>query len=171
MGHGRRGARNGPPHVTSLLVPCVTCGHHAGMQTETERARWAAAFADQLAGFAPGPYPEAPEEAPARLASPATRLKRSQENAKARAQRARDKAKRAAELDAAIAQGLRSILRQRRVYERMRDGEELSGIAVRVEPIFAEGMRYLVEHCEWERPLASRALTARLLRPAKPPPA
>jgi hypothetical protein len=42
----------------------------------------------------------------------------------------------------------------------MRDGEELSGIAVRVEPIFAEGMRYLVEHCEFA---LSRARWARAL--------
>ena len=140
------------------------------MQTDADRARWAEAFADRLAGFEPGPYPDVPE-ASRKTPSPATRLANSQANARARAQRARDKAKKAAELDAAIAQGLRSVLRARKVYERMRDGEELSGIAVRVEPIFAEGMRHLVEHCEWERPLASRALTARLLRPAKPPPA
>ncbi|AWV16729.1 hypothetical protein A3862_15490 [Methylobacterium sp. XJLW] len=141
------------------------------MQTETERARWAAAFADQLAGFAPGPYPEAPEEAPARPASPATRLAKSQENARGRAQRSREKAKRAAELDSAIADGLRGILRARKVFERMRDGEPFADMAVRIEPIFAKAMERLVEEHGWERPLASRALTARLLRPAKPPPA
>ncbi|MEH3144078.1 MAG: hypothetical protein PGN34_01695 [Methylobacterium frigidaeris] len=143
------------------------------MQTETdiERARWAAAFADQLAGFAPGPYPETPEEAPARPASPATRLKRSQENAKARAQRARDKAKRAAELDSAIADGLRSVMRRRKVLERLRDGEEMSRMAVCIEPVLGVAMERLVDVYGWERPLASRTLTARLLRPAKPPPA
>lgn len=141
------------------------------MQTETERARWAAAFADQLAGFEPGPYPETPEEAPARAASPATRLKRSQENAKARAQRARDKAKRAAELDSAIADGLRSVMRRRKVLERLRDGEDMARMAVCIEPVFGGAMERLVDVYGWERPLASRALTARLLRPSKPPPA
>ncbi|SFV16756.1 hypothetical protein SAMN02799631_06509 [Methylobacterium sp. 174MFSha1.1] len=133
-----------------------------------DRARWAAAFADSLAGFDPGPYVAGDEEAGMPL-SPATRLTQSQENARKRAKRARDKARKVHELDAAIAQGLRSILRQRKVYERMKDGEELNNMAVRVEPVFAEAMRYLVEHCGWDRKLASRALTAKLLRPAQPP--
>ena len=65
-----------PPHGTVRLVSCVTCGHHAVMQTETdiERARWAAAFADRLAGFEPALYPDVPEKTPAKPASPATRL-------------------------------------------------------------------------------------------------
>lgn len=143
------------------------------MQTETdiERARWAAAFADRLAGFEPALYPDVPEKTPAKPASPATRLAASQEKARSRAQRARDKAKRAAELDSAIADGLRGILRQRKVFERMRDGEPFTDMAVRIEPIFAKAMERLVEEHGWERPLASRALTLRLLRPAKPPPA
>ncbi|WP_438345786.1 hypothetical protein [Methylorubrum populi] len=138
------------------------------MQTETERARWAEAFADRLAGFEPGPYPDVPEEA---LACPSARPATPQENARKRAQKSRDKARRAYELDSAIADGLRSILRQRKVFERMRDGEDFADMAVRVEPIFAKAMERLVEAHGWERPLASRALTARLLRPGKPPPA
>ncbi len=143
------------------------------MQTETdiERARWAAAFADRLAGFEPAPYPDVPEEAPAKPASPATRLTASQEKARSRAQRARDKAKRATELDSAIADGLRSVMRRRRVLERLRDGEEMSRMAVCIEPVFGVAMERLVDVYGWERPLASKAITARLLRPAKPPPA
>ncbi|BCM83577.1 hypothetical protein [Methylobacterium indicum] len=133
-----------------------------------DRARWAAAFADTLAGFEPGPY-VAEDEGAGMPLSPATRLTQSQENARKRAQRARAKAKRLHELDAAIVQGLRSIMRARRVYERMKDGEEFSGIAVRVEPVFGEAMRYLVELCGWDRKLASKALTMKLLRPAQPP--
>ncbi|MEH3143994.1 MAG: hypothetical protein PGN34_01230 [Methylobacterium frigidaeris] len=71
---------------------------------------------------------------PPKTASPATRLVQARKTAAARAQRARDKARRAHELDAAIVAGLRSILRARKVYERMKDGEELSGMAVRFEP-------------------------------------
>lgn len=133
-----------------------------------DRARWASAFADELAGFEPGPFVPEDEGAGMPL-SPATRLTQSQENARKRAQRARAKAKRVHELDAAIAQGLRSIMRQRKVYERMKDGEELAGMAVRIEPVFHEAMRYLVELCSWDRKLASRALTTKLLRPAQPP--
>jgi hypothetical protein len=137
-------------------------------QTETDRARWAAAFADRLAGFEPGPYPDV-DEAPAKPASPASRLKQSQAKAAARAQRARDKARRSAELDSAIADGLRSILRQRKALERMRDGEALTDMAVRIEPIFGTAMERLVKEHGWNRALASKALTARLLRPEKPP--
>ncbi len=129
----------------------------------------AAAFADRLAGFEPGPYPDV-DEAPAKPASPASRLKQSQAKAAARAQRARDKARRSAELDSAIA-GLRaaSILRQRKALERMRDGEALTDMAVRIEPIFGTAMERLVKEHGWDRALASKALTARLLRPEKPP--
>lgn len=137
-------------------------------QTETDRARWAEVFADRLAGFEPGPYPDVPAT-PAKPASPATRLANSQANARARAQRARDKARRTAELDSAIADGLRGILRQRKALERMRDGEAFKDMAVRIEPIFATAMERLVEDYGWDRALASKALTARLLRPAKPP--
>lgn len=136
--------------------------------TETERARWAAAFADRLAGFEPAPYPDVPEEVPT---YPSAHLTTPQENARKRAQKSRDKARRAYELDSAIADGLRGILRQRKVFERMRDGENFTDMAVRIEPIFAKAMETLVEEHGWERPLASRTLTARLLRPAKPPPA
>lgn len=134
----------------------------------SDRARWAAAFADTLAGFEPGPYVAEDEDAGMPL-SPAARLTVSQENARKRAKRARDKARKMHELDAAIAQGLRSIMRQRKVYERMKDGEPLDRIAVRVEPVFGEAMRYLTEICGWDRKLASRALTVKLLRPAQPP--
>lgn len=133
-----------------------------------DRARWASAFADELAGFEPGPYVPEDEGAGMPL-SPATRLSVSQENARKRAKRARDKARKVHELDAAVAQGLRSILRQRLVYERMKDGEPLDRMAVRIEPVLAEAMRYLVEICGWDRKLASRALTVKLLRPAQPP--
>lgn len=51
----------------------------------------------------------------------------------------------------------------------MRDGEPLDRMAVRIEPVFSEAMRYLVEICSWDRKLASRALTVKLLRPAQPP--
>ncbi|MBE7196329.1 MAG: hypothetical protein INR70_00800 [Parafilimonas terrae] len=139
------------------------------MQTETERARWAAAFADELAGFEPGPYPDVPEEAPAKPASPATRLSVSQEKARGRAQRARDKARRAAELDSAIVEGLRSVSRRRKVLERLRDGEDMAQIAVCLQPVFGTAMERLVLDHGWDRKLASKAITARLLRPAKPP--
>lgn len=143
------------------------------MQNDTEdaRARWAAAYADELAGFEPGPYPDVPEEAPAKPLSPATRLARSQEKARGRAQRARDKARRAAELDSAIVEGLRSVSRRRKILERLRDGEDLARVAVCLQPILGIAMTILVEDCGWDRKLASQALTARLLRPAKPPPA
>lgn len=121
------------------------------MQTLTERARWAAAFADQLAGVEPGPYPDV-DEAPAKSPSPATRLAVAQEKARGRAQRARDKARRSAELDSAIADGLRSILRQRKALERMRDGEAFKDMAVRIEPIFGTAMERLVEDYGWEHP-------------------
>ena len=135
-------------------------------QTETDRARWAEAFADRLAGFEPGPYVD---EAPSKTASPATRLKQTQANARARAQRARDKARRAAELDSAIVEGLRSVSRRRKVLERLRDGEDMARMAVCLQPIFGTAMERLVEDYGWDRALASKSLTARLLRPAKPP--
>lgn len=134
----------------------------------SDRARWAAAFADELAGFEPGPYVAGDSEAP-KPPSPATRLAQARKTAAARAQRARDKARRSHELDAAIAQGLRSIMRQRKVYERMKDGEELGGMAVRIEPIFGEAMQVLVTDYGWDRALAATALNRRLLRPAQPP--
>ncbi|GAB6842999.1 hypothetical protein HNR00_003080 [Methylorubrum rhodinum] len=133
-----------------------------------DRAAWATAFADELLGFEHVDVDDVPEDAP-RAPSPATRLTVSQAKARGRAQRARDKAKRAHELDAAIVQGLRSILRQRKVYERMRDGESLDKIAVRVEPILGVAMQALVEEHGWDRQHASAALNRKLLRPAQPP--
>lgn len=134
----------------------------------SDRARWAAAFADELAGFEPGPYVEGDSEAPKPL-SPATRLVKARKTAAARAQRARDKARRAHELDAAIVAGLRSTLRQRKVYERLRDGEAMAQVAMRLEPILGEAMTALVEDYGWERPHAAGALNRKLLRPAQPP--
>lgn len=134
----------------------------------SQRAAWASAFADELVGVEHIDMDDVPDDAPKAL-SPATRLVQARKTAAARAQRARDKAKRAAELDAAIVAGLRSILRQRRVYERMRDGEPLGGIAVRLEPILGEAMQVLVTDCGWERQHASAALNRKLLRPAQPP--
>ncbi|MBE7197319.1 MAG: hypothetical protein INR70_05900 [Parafilimonas terrae] len=134
----------------------------------SQRAAWASAFADELLGVEHIDMDDVPDDAP-RPPSPATRLVQTRKTAAARAQRARDKARRAHELDQAIVQGLRSILRQRKVYERLRDGESLDKVAVRVEPILGAAMTALVEEHGWDRTLASKTLNARLLRPAQPP--
>ncbi len=134
----------------------------------SSRAAWASALADEILGFEPIPRDDVPDDAP-RAPSPATRLVQARKTAAARAQRARDKARRAHELDQAIVHGLRSILRQRRVYERMRDGESLDAIAIRLEPILGEAMQVLVTDCGWDRPHASAALNRKLLRPTQPP--
>ncbi len=134
----------------------------------SQRAAWATAFADELVGVGHIDMDDVLDDAP-RAPSPATRLAKSQEKARGRAQRARDKARRAHELDAAIVQGLRSILRHRKVFERMKDGEALSGMAVRIEPILGEAMQVLVTDCGWDRQHASAALNRKLLRLAQPP--
>ncbi len=132
------------------------------------RGAWAERFADELLGFVHVPMGDVPDAPPKALA-PATRLAKAQEKARGRAQRARDKARRAHELDAAIVAGLRSSLRQRKVYERLRDGEAMAQVAVRLEPILGEAMTALVENYGWERPHAAAALNRKLLRPAQPP--
>jgi hypothetical protein len=136
----------------------------------SDRAAWASAFADDLLGFEHISMDDVPG-APAKTPSPATRLAKAQEKARGRAQRARDKARRAAELDSAIVEGLRSVSRRRKILERLRDGEDLARVAVCLQPILGIAMTILVEDCGWDRKLASQAITARLLRPAKPPPA
>ncbi|MFY9293411.1 MAG: hypothetical protein WAP03_22325 [Methylorubrum rhodinum] len=133
-----------------------------------DRAAWASALADELLGFEHVPMDDVPD-APPKAPSPATQLVKARKTAAARAQRARDKTRRAHELDAAIAQGLRSIMRQRKVYARLRDGEPFDRVAVRIEPIFGEAMATLVGDYGWDRTLATKALNARLLRPAQPP--
>jgi hypothetical protein len=106
-------------------------------------ARLGLAFADELFGVPHIDMDDVPGD-PRRAASPATRLVQARKTAAARAQRDRDKARRAHELDAAIVAGGRSIMRSRKIYERLRDGEALPGMAVRVEPIFGEAMSALV---------------------------
>lgn len=54
-------------------------------------------------------------------------------------------ARRSAELDSAIADGLRSILRQRKALERIRDGKAFKDMAVRIEPILGTAIERLVE--------------------------
>ncbi len=98
-----------------------------------------------------------------------THLEQAQALARARAQLARDKARRAAELDRAIAEGPRSVIRRRKVLERLRDGADMAQIAVWLQPVFGTAMERLVLDHGWDRKLASKAITARLLRLAKPP--
>lgn len=141
----------------SRLVPRVS-GQHDFVMTDAAAARatWASAFADELVGFEPDPATTAR----------ATRLAQERADARGRAQRSRDKAKRARELDSAIAEGLAGAFRERRVYDRLRDGEDFSRVAVRIELIFGQAMDKLVLDYGWDRALASKVLNARLLRPA-----
>lgn len=150
-------------------MPCVPRRHTSVMTDAAIAARekWAAEFADQLVGFSPAPYPEVDEgDLPT---APATRLAHARKRARDRAQRARERARRASELDGAIASGLRSILQQRGVYDRLRDGEDLGKVAVMLEPVLGTAMAVLVEECGWDRTAASKALNRRLLRPEASP--
>ena len=140
---------------------------HGGLQILVE-AGPARFVADELLGFEPISMDDVPEPEP-EPRSPAARLARARRRAAARSQRARDKARRAHELDRAIADGLRSALRQRKVYDRLRDGKPFRDIAVRIELIFGAAMDVLVLDCGWDRKLASKALNGRLLRPSQPP--
>lgn len=137
--------------------------------TDIARAAWAARFADELVGVERIPMDDVPDQPEPAPLSPAARLARARRRAADRSQRARDKAKWAAELDRAIAEGFRRALRERRVYDRLRDGAPFRDIAVRIELAFGKAMEVLVLDYGWDRRLASTALNTRLLRPAQPP--
>ncbi len=98
-----------------VLVPCFPEPHPADM-TDASSPRGPNASPTNSSTSSTSPWMTCRD--PRKPLSPATRLVQAREKAAARAQRARDKAKRASELDQpAIVQGLRSILKQRKVFE------------------------------------------------------
>lgn len=125
------------------------------------RAAWAERFSDELLGFEHVPMADMPEPEPTTAAAKAAAEKR---GAAERARRARAKAKRASELDRAIAEGLVTTMRKRRLPDKVAAAGGFGLYGVLLENLFAEARDVLVLDCGWPREAALRALNARLLR-------
>jgi hypothetical protein len=127
---------------------------------------WASEHADELVGFehVPTEAPPERETGSARVARERREAADRQRRSRANRARAIEDLKAKAELDAAIAGALRTVLLRAGIASTIRTQADLEGARVSLFSLMGEAMNALVLDCGYEREVAAKAVNDRLWR-------
>jgi hypothetical protein len=140
-------------------------GENPPMDTNAINA-WASAHADELVAFEPIVLdpPRVPETGSARVARERRAAAERQRRSRVNRAKVIENLKTQAELDAAIAGALRTVLTRADVASKIRTKADLEGQRVSLHNVLGEAMRTLVRSYGYDTDRASEAVRDRLLR-------